>query len=57
MTNLQETIRSITAQFGESVLDDPLRLLGLLDDMGGFCWMIFPSIIIGGLLWIFNEAI
>ena len=36
MTNLQETIRSITAQFGESVLDDPLRLLGLLDDMGGF---------------------
>lgn len=36
MTNLQETIRFITAQFGESVLDDPLRLLGLLDDMGGF---------------------
>ena len=36
MTNLQKTIRSITAQFGESVLDDPLRLLGLLDDMGGF---------------------
>ena len=36
MTKLQETIRSITAQFGESVLDDPLRLLGLLDDMGGF---------------------
>ena len=34
--NLQETIFSITAQFGESVLDDPLRLLGLLDDMGGF---------------------
>jgi membrane glycosyltransferase len=24
---------------------------------GGACWMIFPSIIIGGLLWIFNEAI
>ena len=153
MTNLQETIRSITAQFGEIVLDDPQRLLGLLDDMGGFkemdpsyrkalreqirsggvrhllkpkktkvkvapvtspspkpakpigqkkprrkltdeqktniavmiwcllmlaclvtgvtgfwklfagtisyggaCWMIFPSIILGGLLWIFNEA-
>lgn len=36
MTNLQKTIRSIAAQFGESVLDDPLRLLGLLDDMGGF---------------------
>ena len=33
---LKETIRSITVQFGESVLDDPLRLLGLLDDFGGF---------------------
>ena len=154
MMNLLQTIRSITAQFGESVLDDPLRLLGLLDDMGGFkemepsrrkvlreqirsggvrqllkpkkikvkvvpasslkpkpaklirqkrqprkltddqktniaimiwcllmlaclvtgvtgfwklfagtisyggaCWMIFPSIILGGLLWMFNEAL
>ena len=34
--NLQETIFSITAQFGESVLDEPLRLLGLLEDLGGF---------------------
>lgn len=34
--NLQETIHSITAQFGESVLDEPLRLLGLLEDLGGF---------------------
>lgn len=34
--NLKETIRSITVQFGDSVLDDPLRLLGLLDDLGGF---------------------
>lgn len=33
---LKETIRSITVQFGDSVLDDPLRLLGLLDDFGGF---------------------
>lgn len=33
---LKETIRSITVQFGDSVLDDPLRLLGLLDDLGGF---------------------
>ena len=33
---LKETIRSITVQFGESVLDDPSRLLGLLDDFGGF---------------------
>ena len=138
--NLQETIHSITAQFGESVLDEPLRLLGLLEDLGGFkdldpsrrkvlreqirsggvrqllkpkpkpakpirqkrqprkftddqktnvaimiwcllmlaclvtgvtgfwklfagtinhggaCWMIFPSIIVGGILWLFNEA-
>lgn len=34
--NLQQTIHSITAQFGESVLDEPLRLLGLLEDLGGF---------------------
>ena len=33
---LKETIRSITVQFGDGVLDDPLRLLGLLDDFGGF---------------------
>lgn len=24
---------------------------------GGACWMIFPPIILGGLLWIFNEAL
>ena len=121
--NLKETIHSIAAQFGESVLDEPLRLLGLLEDLGGFdeedphvrkslreqirsggvrqprkltddqktniaimiwcllmlaclvtgvtgfwklfaqtisysgaCWMIFPSIIVGGILWLFNEA-
>ena len=34
--NLKETIHSIAAQFGESVLDEPLRLLGLLEDLGGF---------------------
>ena len=36
MMIFKETIRSITVQFGDSVLDDPLRLLGLLDDFGGF---------------------
>lgn len=34
--SLQETIKSIIAQFGESVLDDPLRLLGLLEDYHAF---------------------
>lgn len=33
---LQETIKSIIAQFGESVLDDPQRLLGLLEDYHAF---------------------
>ena len=23
---------------------------------GGACWMIFPSIIVGGILWLFNET-
>lgn len=36
MTNLQKTIRSITAQFGKDVLDDPLLLLGLLEDYKAF---------------------
>lgn len=33
---LQETIKSIIAQLGESVLDDPQRLLGLLEDYHAF---------------------
>lgn len=33
---LQETIKSIIAQFGESVLDNPQRLLGLLEDYHAF---------------------
>ena len=34
--NLQETIKSIVAQFGNSILDDPQRLLGLLEDHHAF---------------------
>lgn len=34
--SLQETINSIVAQFGKDVLDDPLLLLGLLEDYKAF---------------------